>query len=88
MSTTKQDNKQHEPPKRARTKGENKMRNIDEISAIIANMDDVLFDRICKAENDVWSLDTRISRNGRRRLAYNLAKAGLTENEWYAWEAL
>lgn len=61
------------------------MKNINEISAIIANMEDTLFERIGKAEDDTWALDSRTARNGRRRLLYNLKKAGLTEDEWYAW---
>ena len=64
------------------------MKNINEIDTIIANMDDTLFERIGKAEDDAWDLDSRIARNGRRRLRYNLKKAGLTEDEWYEWCAL
>lgn len=61
------------------------MKTIEEIREIVANMTDTLFDTINTAENDYWDLDKRVSRNGYRRLVYNLKKAGLTLAEWWVW---
>lgn len=61
------------------------MKTIETIREIVSNMSDNLFDTINNAENDYWDLDKRVSRNGYRRLVYNLRKAGLTLNEWWAW---
>lgn len=61
------------------------MKNIKTIRKIVSNMSDDLFDTINNAENDYWDLDKRTSRNGYRRLVYNLRKAGLTLTEWWAW---
>lgn len=61
------------------------MKNINEISEIIANMDDTLFEKINEADGDQYDLDNRIARNARRRFLYNLKKIGLTEDEWDMW---
>ena len=61
------------------------MKTIETIKTIIAEMPDALFDKINDAEYDAWDLDRRVARNGRKRLAYNLQKVGLTVEEWYAW---
>lgn len=61
------------------------MKTIETIKTIIAEMPDALFDKINDAEYDSWDLDRRIARNGKKRLAYNLQKAGLTVEEWFAW---
>ena len=61
------------------------MKSIKTIRKIVSNMSDNLFDTINDAENDYWDLDKRTSRNGYRRLVYNLRKAGLTPAEWWAW---
>jgi len=61
------------------------MKTIETIREIVNNMSDTLFDTINNAENDYWDLDKRISRNGYRRLVYNLRKADLTVAEWWAW---
>lgn len=64
------------------------MKNITEITAIIANMEDTLFEKIMQAENDYWELDRKTSKNGYQRMVYNLRKVGLTVNEWFAWCSL
>lgn len=61
------------------------MKTIETIKTIIAEMPDALFDKINNAEYDSWDLDRRIARNGKKRLAYNLQKVGLTVEEWFAW---
>jgi hypothetical protein len=61
------------------------MKTIETIKTIIAEMPDTLFDKINDAEYDAWDLDRRVARNGKKRLAYNLQKVGLTVEEWYAW---
>lgn len=61
------------------------MKNIEVIRDIIDTMDDSLFDKINKADYDYWDLDSKVSRNGRKRLVYNLKKVGLTVEEWWAW---
>ena len=61
------------------------MKTIETIKTIIAEMPDALFDKINDAEYDSWDLDRRIARNGKKRLAYNLQKVGLTVEEWFAW---
>lgn len=69
-------------------KGENTMKNINEIHKIIRNMSDELFDRINKAEDDYWSIDKKQSRNGYKRMVYNLNKVNLTVDEWFEWCAM
>jgi len=61
------------------------MKNITEITAIIVNMEDTLFDKIMQAEHDYWELDRKVSKNGYQRMVYNLRKVGLTVDEWFAW---
>ena len=61
------------------------MKTIETIKTIIAEMPDALFDKINDAEYDAWDLDRRVARNGKKRLAYNLQKVGLTVEEWFAW---
>ncbi len=61
------------------------MKSIETIRTIVANMTDKRFDTINKAENDYWELDPKTSRNGYKRLVYNLRKEGLTVDEWFAW---
>ena len=61
------------------------MKTMNEINTIICEMSDEQFEILQNAEFDAWDLDSRISRNGKRRLAYNLRKVGLTVAEWDAW---
>ena len=61
------------------------MKSLEEIRSIVDNMTDELFDKINKAENDYWELDSRTSRNGYKRMKYNLAKVGLSVEEWFVW---
>lgn len=61
------------------------MKNIETIRTIVANMSEERFNTIIKAENDYWDLDSRTSRNGYKRMAYNLHKCGLTVAEWFVW---
>lgn len=61
------------------------MKNITEITAIITNMEETLFNKIAQAEHDYWELDSKVSKNGRQRMIYNLRKVGLTVDEWFAW---
>ena len=61
------------------------MKNIETIRTIVANMTDKRFNAINKAENDYWELDHKVSRNGYKRMVYNLRKEGLTVDEWFAW---
>jgi len=61
------------------------MKTIEVIREIVSNLSDKEFELINRAENDYWELDTRVSRNGYKRLVYHLTKAGLTINEWWAW---
>lgn len=61
------------------------MKNIETIRKIVAEMDETRFNTIVKAENDYWELDSKISRNGYKRLVYNLSKCGLTVAEWFEW---
>ena len=61
------------------------MKNIETIREIVANMSEERFNTINKAENDYWELDTKTSRNGYKRLVYNLRKEGLTVAEWFTW---
>lgn len=64
------------------------MKTYAEIDHIICDvMTDAQFDHLQDAEFDRWSLDSRVARNGLRRLAYGLAKVGLTVAEWDAWDA-
>lgn len=66
-------------------KGEKTMKNIEIIRTIVANMSKKRFNTINKAENDYWDLDPKTSRNGYKRMVYNLRKEGLTVAEWFAW---
>lgn len=61
------------------------MKSIEVIRSIVANMDENRFNTIVKAESDYWELDSRVSRNGYKRLVYNLRTCGLTVAEWFAW---
>lgn len=61
------------------------MRNINEITEIIANLNDDLFDRLNKADEDRYDMDRRIARNGLKRLHYNLKKINITIEEWDYW---
>lgn len=61
------------------------MKTIEVIREIVSNLSDEEFELINQAENDYWELDTRVSRNGYKRLVYHLTKAGLTVKEWWAW---
>lgn len=61
------------------------MKSIEVIRSIVANMDENRFNTIVKAESDYWELDSRVSRNGYKRLVYNLRACGLTVAEWFAW---
>ena len=64
------------------------MKTMKEINTIICNvMTDAQFDHLQDAEYDRWDLDPKTARNGLRRLAYGLAKFGLTVAEWDAWDA-
>ena len=61
---------------------------IERICEIIRNMDDEMFNKIMQADYDYWELDKRTSRNGYKRLVYNLAKFGLTPDDYWAWCSL
>ena len=61
------------------------MKSIEEISDILATIDNKLFDKLSHADYDYLDTDRRISRNGYKRLVYNLNKCGLTFDEWVAW---
>lgn len=61
------------------------MKSIETIRTIVANMSEERFNAIVKAENDYWDLDSKTSRNGYKRLVYNLDKCGLTVAEWFEW---
>lgn len=61
------------------------MKDIETIRNIVANMSKERFNTINEAEYDYWELDSRTSRNGYKRLVYNLRKEGLTVDEWFAW---
>lgn len=62
------------------------MKTLTEIAEIIANLPDDLFNRL--NDNDyLFELDPRERRNSKRRFDRALAKAGLTEIEWFMWEA-
>ena len=61
------------------------MKSIEIIRNIVANMTEERFNIIVKAESDYWELDPRTSRNGYKRMVYNLRKEGLTVTEWFAW---
>jgi hypothetical protein len=61
------------------------MKNIEVIREIVNNMTETRFNTIVKAESDYWELDSKVSRNGYKRLVYNLSKEGLTVDEWFAW---
>ena len=61
------------------------MKNIEVIREIVNNMTETRFNTIVKAESDYWDLDSKVSRNGYKRLVYNLSKEGLTVDEWFAW---
>ena len=61
------------------------MKNIETIRTIVANMSEERFNTINKAESDYWELDSKTSRNGYKRMAYNLRKCGLTVAEWFVW---
>jgi len=61
------------------------MKNIEVIREIVNNMTETRFNAIVKAESDYWDLDSKVSRNGYKRLVYNLSKEGLTVDEWFAW---
>lgn len=64
------------------------MKSMNEINNIICDvMTDAQFDHLNAAEFDRWDLDPRVARNGLRRLAYGLAKFGLTVADWDAWRA-
>ena len=62
------------------------MKSLKEIDTIITTMSDDLFDKILDDEFDALSLDRKTAKNGRARFLRDLAKAGLTEAEWYAWD--
>ena len=64
------------------------MKNIETITNIITEMTDELFEKIQQAEDDYWDLDSKISRNGYKRMVYNLKKVDLTVDEWFAWCSL
>lgn len=55
------------------------------IRTIVANMSEERFNTIVKAENDYWDLDSKTSRNGYKRLVYNLRQCDLTVAEWFEW---
>ena len=61
------------------------MKSIEIIRQIVDAMDDTRFETIKKAEYDYWELDARVSRNGYKRMKYNLNKVGLTVAEWFEW---
>lgn len=61
------------------------MKSIEIIRIIIANMSEERFNTIVKAEEDYWDLDSKVSRNGYKRLEYNLRQEGLTVAEWFEW---
>lgn len=61
------------------------MKNLNEIRTIITNLPDEIFERINNADYDTWDLDSRVAKNGKKRLKYNLKKIGLTEAEWELW---
>ena len=61
------------------------VKSIEEISDILATIDNKLFDKLSHADYDYLDTDRRISRNGYKRLVYNLNKCGLTFDEWVAW---
>jgi len=61
------------------------MKSIEIIRKIVNNMEETRFNTIVKAESDYWELDPKVSRNGYKRLVYNLRKEGLTVAEWFAW---
>ena len=61
------------------------MKSIETIRTIVADMSEERFNTINKAESDYWELDSKTSRNGYKRMVYNLRKEGLTVAEWFAW---
>ena len=61
------------------------MKSINEIREIVNNMTEDRFNKIVKAESDYWELDSKTSRNGYKRMAYNLRQEGLTVEEWFVW---
>ena len=61
------------------------MKSIEIIREIVSNMDETRFENIQKAEYDYWEIDSKVSRNGYKRLVYHLSKVNLTVTEWFAW---
>ena len=61
-------------------------RTYEEIDAIVANMEEDLFEKINEADDEMlFELDKRVARNAKRRLIYNLKKYDLTLEEWEEW---
>lgn len=61
------------------------MKTIENIITIINDMNDIDFERACKADDDRVSLDRRLRKNGTKRLMYTLKKYDLTKEEWIEW---
>ena len=78
-------NKCKEQHRKTQKKGKNKMKTMETIRNIIAEMDNFDFDKLNMAEFDAWSLDKAEAKRGRQRRIYWLKKIGLTLDEWYAW---
>ena len=61
------------------------MKTYEEITTIISNMSDKVFEVINEAWGDMILENGKIRRNARRRFLYNIKKVGLTEAEYNLW---
>ena len=62
------------------------MKTYEEITTIINNMNDKIFEVINEAWYDMILENGKIRRNARRRFLYNIQKVGLTEAEYDLWQ--
>jgi len=62
------------------------MKTYEEITTIISNMNDKVFEVINEAWGDMILENGETRRNARRRFLYNIKKAGLTEAEFNMWQ--
>jgi len=61
------------------------MKNLEEITAILAEVDDNTFDKIDDAYYDMILKSGNERRNARKRFLYNIKKIGITEEEYTEW---
>ena len=61
------------------------MKTYEEITTIIHNMNDKIFEVINEAWSDMILENGKTRRNARRRFLYNIKKVGLTEAEYDLW---